>query len=340
MTTVIDVNPDVLRQSAEAALHAARQSWAHFNAELEFETLGQVETVMATLVPDEPYSFTSSGEEDGGAIGLEDAEDLKPWVAVTRDSVFKHYSRVHGTFVIEGFDPLLELRGNWYSQFESLTTLGIKGTGQSIQMINLVLLASGAGTGITGEISAVIDPEATRAAAKANGVNLEQQRYERTVMHKRYLQALLDGDVDGVLDVMGVDAQSLVRDYVDDTGTLVNLDGDGRASGPLRGIVREVPVRQRRHHPPGLPGFVPLCGSAVQRDAARRKQRIGEARVQHRPVVHLPQGRRTDPDGSRHGHRVNEHRPTPGLARSAARQYVIPVVVLLRYANRQSVRTL
>jgi len=44
-------------------------------------------------------------------------------------------------------------------------------------------------------------------------------------MHKRYLQALLDADVEAVLDVLGVDAQSLVRDYVDDTGTLANLDG-------------------------------------------------------------------------------------------------------------------
>ena len=154
MTTVIDVNPDVLRQSAEAALHAARQSWAHFNvgarvreARTGRDRDGDTGPQRALLL------HRPSGDEEGGAIGLEDAEDLKPWVAVTRDAVYKHYSRVHGTFIIEGFDPLLEIRGSWYSQFESLTTLGIKGMDQSVQMINLVLLASGAGKGITGEIS-------------------------------------------------------------------------------------------------------------------------------------------------------------------------------------------
>ena len=139
--------------------------------------------------------------------------------------MFKHYSWVHGTYLIDAFDPLLEIRGDWYTYFESLTTLGDKASGETIKMVNLVLLASGAGRGITGEISWTVDPEATRAAAKAAGTSLEQQRWQRVVQHDRYLQGLRDGDVDGIVDLLGHDAQSIIRDYVNDTGALINLDG-------------------------------------------------------------------------------------------------------------------
>ena len=60
---IIDVDPGVLQKTSQAALHAAKQSWAHLNAELVFETVGEVDSVMATLVDDEPYSFISGGSE-------------------------------------------------------------------------------------------------------------------------------------------------------------------------------------------------------------------------------------------------------------------------------------
>ena len=219
---IIDVDPDVLQKTSQAALHAAKQSWAHLNAELVFETVGEVDSVMATLVDDEPYSFISGGSE-GEMVAV--GQSFKPGVAITREAVFKHYSWVHGTYSIDAFDPLLEIRGDWYTYFESLTTLGDKASGETIKMVNLVLLASGAGRGITGEISWTVDPEATRAAAKAAGTSLEQQRWQRVVQHDRYLQGLRDGDVDGIVDLLGHDAQSIIRDYVNDTGALINLDG-------------------------------------------------------------------------------------------------------------------
>ena len=43
--------------------------------------------------------------------------------------------------------------------------------------------------------------------------------------HDRFLQALLVGDLDGVLGTIHHLASSAVRDYVDDTGTLTSLVG-------------------------------------------------------------------------------------------------------------------
>ena len=59
---VVDVDAKVLEASAQAARHAAEQSWAHLTAELQFETIGEVESVMATLVDEAPYSFTAGGK--------------------------------------------------------------------------------------------------------------------------------------------------------------------------------------------------------------------------------------------------------------------------------------
>ena len=136
-------------------MHASEQAWAHLGAELRFETVGDVESVVATLVEEGPYSFTSGGRE---RPAISDGARYEASVAVTREGVFKHYSWVHGTYSIDGFDPMIEIRGNWYTFFESITTLGVKATGETTKMINLVLLASGAGKGITGEISWHIDP--------------------------------------------------------------------------------------------------------------------------------------------------------------------------------------
>ena len=96
-----------------------------------------------------------------------------------------------------GFDPLVEIRGDWYTYFESITTLGVEATGDTIKMVNMVLLACGTGRGITGEISWTVDPNARDAAAAAgisrnsNGGNV----WRTTTV---YLQAFKDGDLDGV----------------------------------------------------------------------------------------------------------------------------------------------
>jgi hypothetical protein len=45
------------------------------------------------------------------------------------------------------------------------------------------------------------------------------------LQHDRYLEALQAADREGVLDSFDGEAQSAIRDYVNDTGTLIVLDG-------------------------------------------------------------------------------------------------------------------
>ncbi len=51
---VIDVDPALLRSEAEAALHAADQSWTH----MEAEYAGDIPRLMKTLTPHGPYAYT------------------------------------------------------------------------------------------------------------------------------------------------------------------------------------------------------------------------------------------------------------------------------------------
>jgi hypothetical protein len=59
------------------------------------------------------------------------------------------------------------------------------------------------------------------------GLSTDPVRIRRDLvqLHDRYLHAMRMGDADGLVETLNADAQGGVRDYVDDTGALVELDG-------------------------------------------------------------------------------------------------------------------
>jgi hypothetical protein len=226
---VIDVDSRVLSESSEAMLHAAEQSWTHLRAESAFESVGEVASITATLVEDGPYAFTTTRATLPGDGARGDGEMRgslpKPTFASTREAITEHYTNVHATYSTDDFDPMVEVRGAWYTFFESIATIGYKPTGECLKMPVLVLIPSGSGRGITGEIVWSLEPEAARKAMESVGETPEIQRPRRFAEHARYLQCLRDGDVEGLLEIMGESPHSMVRDYVDDNGSLVEVEG-------------------------------------------------------------------------------------------------------------------
>jgi hypothetical protein len=228
---VIDVEPRVLSESSEAMLHAAEQSWTHLHAESAFESVGEVASITATLVENGPYAFTTTRATlPSSSTPTSDDGEMrgslpKPTFASTRQAITEHYTNVHATYSTDYFDPMVEIRGAWYTFFESIATIGYKPTGECLKMPVLVLIPSGSGRGITGEIVWSLEPEAARKAMQAVGETPEIQRPRRFAEHARYLQCLRDGDVDGLLEIMGESPHSIVRDYVDDNGSLVDVEG-------------------------------------------------------------------------------------------------------------------
>jgi hypothetical protein len=92
----------------------------------------------------------------------------------------------------------------------------------------LSLFPSRAGEGITGELVWLRVPRERLGAPDEVDAAAEDPLLAREQVHDqytRYLDALAASDLDAVLDVLHDGVASAIRDYVEDTGTLVELPG-------------------------------------------------------------------------------------------------------------------
>jgi len=214
---VIDVDRGLLQHSAEAALHASEQAWTHMEAEFA----GRVPELMQTLTPQGPYGYTIMPEvRADGSVKLP--------IITTREDINKAYTMIRGASDLLSSEAIVELRGAWYSFQEALNRGRVKGNELVREAETLALFPSTRGTGITGELVWVRVPRtalgqaAPPANAKTDTLSLRRQL---RVLHDRFVAALRAADVEAVLDTFNDGVQSAVRNYVDDTGALVSLDG-------------------------------------------------------------------------------------------------------------------
>jgi hypothetical protein len=209
---VIDIDPQLLRRSAEAAKHAGDEGTRHVGYEID----GSVDQIMKTLAPRGPYGYTVRQEvlPDGG---------LKVPIQTTLEEIHEEYKFVRGMCDVLTHVPLVDVRGNWYLFQEVVNTGRLKNSDHVGQNETLVLLPVASGQGITGEIFWYRVPRESLGRGPAP-VNPETDqltlRLENLAQHDRYLNALRAADVEGMLSVMNEAVQLAVRDYVNDTGTL------------------------------------------------------------------------------------------------------------------------
>jgi len=214
---VIDIDAEVLRRSAEAAVHAAEQTAIHVEAEI----VGRVPELMETLKPEGPYAYTILPEvHPDGSVKLP--------IITTREGIRDAYQFIRGASDLLSSEPLVELRGTWYSFHEGLSRGRPKGSDVVREVENIALFPVWTGKGITGELVWPRVPRANlgRGPKPADsGTDELAQRRQALAQHNQYLKALRAADVDGMLEVLNDGVQAAVRDYVDDTGTLISLDG-------------------------------------------------------------------------------------------------------------------
>ena len=122
---------------------------------------------------------------------------------------------------------LTEIRGAWYLFQDSISVGRRKGEQQSSDNNTLGLFPSGAGTGITGELvwfypRLMLGAPDEKYVNEGDPVAARRDVYAR---YSRYLEALRTQDVDGILGDLHDGVASAVRDYVNDTGTLTQLEG-------------------------------------------------------------------------------------------------------------------
>ena len=211
---VIDIDPELLERSADAAVHAAEQGLTHVAAEIE----GDIPKLIETLTPEGPYAYAIRPEfNTDGSVTVP--------TATTREEIFDWYTIVRGqSDILPGFWTLVDVRGEWYSFNEQITRARAKGNGVVYETETILLLPVTTGTGITGELvwnrtprkSLGLDPS-TRESVD-DPIASRKAGFEH---HERYLEALRAADADGVVSVFADGSQSATRDYVEETGTLV-----------------------------------------------------------------------------------------------------------------------
>jgi hypothetical protein len=212
---VIDTNPIVLRDYAKCALHAASEAWIHMAA----EEVGDIPGLMATLRFEGPYGYTIQPRV------LPDGSVSMP-ICTTYEEIENAYRQVRGASDMLGADAVIEVRGAWYNFHEVMARGRPKGQ-DKINENNLIgLFPVSSDKGITGELVWVRIPRAKLGKSPQPEAPSDlKARVQLLKLHDRYIEALQRSDVEGVLDTMNDDVQGTVRNYVDDTGALVSLDG-------------------------------------------------------------------------------------------------------------------
>jgi hypothetical protein len=213
---VIDTDANLLRDCATAALHAAEQTRNHIDAEI----VGRIPELMETLRSEGPYAYAIMPHV------RPDASVALP-ILSTRDEIQNAYTMIRGASDLLSSDPMIEIRGAWYT-FQEATSVGRpKSTGIASDNLTLALFPVSTDQGITGELVWAVLPRAALGPIKPGGEPKTQWQLRRDVLalHERYLEALRDSDVDAIIDCLNDGVASAVRDYVDNTGKLASMEG-------------------------------------------------------------------------------------------------------------------
>jgi hypothetical protein len=236
---VIDVDPALLERSAAAALHAAEQGAIHMDGEIACLDEQGVPKLLETLTPTGPWAWAIMPEVvEGGRVRVP--------IATTLEEIAGCYRMTRGYSNMLSFEPVVEVRGAWYTFQEGVSRTYVPSLDRQGEHETIALFPVTSGPGITGELAWWrMDTNALGDGTPGDGGTASELTLRRRALaqHDRYVQALRDADVDAVLATSIAGVQSAVRDYVDDTGTLVSLDAEAGHRSHLERLFDRYEVR-------------------------------------------------------------------------------------------------
>jgi hypothetical protein len=210
---VVDIDPNLLRRSAEAATHAGNEGVGHVLAEMT----GKVSEIAKTLAPEGPYGYTIRQQlsEDG---------TLRVPILSSREAIVAEYTAVRSQSDILSHKAIIDIRGAWYLFHDVINVARGTASGQVSEHNTLVLCpVKGSSAGITGEIFWYRSPrEKLGRGDNFAHADLTPRAMKLVLydMHETYLDALRRSDADAMAALMNDSIQLAVRDYVSDSGTL------------------------------------------------------------------------------------------------------------------------
>jgi len=220
--SAIDVDPKMLEIGAAASAHAFEQAIVHIGEEIAARDPQKLDALVGSLAAEGPYAYTILPEV--GADG-----SVKLPVLTTREEITGAYGFIRGLSDLHEVVGLTEIRGAWYLFQDNISRGGPKGADQLNNRHTLALFPSGADQGITGELVWLRVPrERLGAPGEVDVIDADPLLARRQVrdQYTRYLDGLRANDVDAVLATLHDGVASAVRDYVNATGTLVELSGN------------------------------------------------------------------------------------------------------------------
>lgn len=216
-----DVDPQILRMTAAASAHAYAQSIWHIEEEIKASS-GIMEPLYDTLASEAPYAYMVIPEvRPDGTVSL-------PRITL-REEIIEAYNLIRGHSDLTEVIGLTEIRGTWYTFQDNISRVRIKAdpdTEHSTQTLGL--FPSGRGPGITGELIWIRYPVETLGGSDEPDTRPADQLLARERVYDRYerfVEGMRANDASAVLEVLHRGVASTVRDYVDDTGTITDLEG-------------------------------------------------------------------------------------------------------------------
>jgi len=222
---VIDPDPQMLKDSTASRKHATDQTWRHIDAEVIAKD-GDYEKLMTTLMDEGPWGYTIQPRINGDGT-------VRAIIINTWDEIREAYEEVRGRSDLLRSESLIELRGTWYVFNETMSYGHIKTDpepGPGTHLLGLFPVSSA--KGISGELVFPLLPKDFYGRGDVPA-DLPTERNEfrewEMKLNDRYLDAFRAGDVDGMLATFNDDVAGGVRDYVDDNGGLIELQGKDAA---------------------------------------------------------------------------------------------------------------
>ena len=220
----IDIDPKTLETAAAASAHAYEQAIIHIGEEIKARDPSNLDNLIGSLASDGPYAYTIMPR-----IGADGSIHLP--VLTTRDEVAEAYAFIRGLSDLHEVVGLSEVGGTWYLFQDAMIVGGPKGTDVRNHRQTLGLFPSGAGPGITGELVWLRVSRSQLGAPGDSAIVADDELHGRKLVFDRY-QQYLDGlranDARALLESLHDGVASAVRDYVGETGTLVELSGKER----------------------------------------------------------------------------------------------------------------
>ena len=217
----LDIDPQILRITAAASAHAYAQSIWHIEEEIKAAS-GVMEPLYDSLTPEGPYAYMVIPEvRADGSVKL-------PRLTL-REEIVDAYNMIRGHSDLTEVIGLTEVRGTWYTFQDNVSRVRIKTDPDPVYSTQtLGLFPSGGGAGITGELIWIRVPVETLGGPdEANTIPTDQLLARERVFerYERFLDGMRANNTDAVMDVLHADVVSTVRDYVENTGTITDLEG-------------------------------------------------------------------------------------------------------------------